>query len=360
MTVTGPGGSSAAVEGQRGGRLQLRPTARMSPPLPDAEVVFPREPVTTPPRRLAWVAVALPALAGVGMAWLMHTPTFLFFALLSPVVAVGSWLSDRWSGRRSGRRDRAAYAVDLVAAENHLAAAVRAYARAAEQACPDLATLTTAARLRSDRLWSRRLTDGDALSVRLGTGRGDTGITRVDADGARVRVRAEHLPVGFDLRAGGGLGVVGPRERALGVLRSVVAQLAALHAPGDVDFVLLTRADRLPDWTWTRWLPHLAPGAVHVDPPTAERRRCEAVGRRPEQLAGLAHGPPALTGGSPLRVAGSLAPAGWVVVLVDRTLDATLAATLEGGARRGHPRPGRRRDDGRTAGSDRCPPPAER
>ena len=105
VTVTGPGGPSAAVEGHRSGRLQLRPTARMSPPLPDAEVVFPREPVATPPRRLAWVAVALPALAGLGMAWLMHTPTFLFFALLSPVVAIGSWLSDRWSGRRSGRRD---------------------------------------------------------------------------------------------------------------------------------------------------------------------------------------------------------------------------------------------------------------
>jgi S-DNA-T family DNA segregation ATPase FtsK/SpoIIIE len=331
LTVTGPGGLAAAVEGHRGGRMQLRPTARMSPPLPDREVAFPREPVAGPPRRLAWVAVALPALAGLGMAWLMRTPTFLFFALLSPVVAVGSWLSDRWSGRRSGRRDRAAYAVDLVAAENHLGAAVRAYVRAAEQTFPDLATLTAAARRRSDRLWSRRLADGDALSVRLGTGPGDTGITRVDPDGTRLHVRAEHLPIGLDLRAGGGLGIVGPRERALGVLRSVVAQLTALHAPGDVDFVLLTQADRLVDWTWTRWLPHLAPGAVHVGPlqanggvaeraddglnswlsSLADRRRSHAV-RRP---------------GSP----GASVPAGWVVVLVDRTLDATLAATLQGG-----------------------------
>jgi S-DNA-T family DNA segregation ATPase FtsK/SpoIIIE len=331
LTVTGPSGPSAAVDGHRGGRAQLRPTARMSPPLPDAEVVFPREPAQAAPRRLAWVAVALPALAGLGMAWLMHTPTFLFFALLSPVVAVGSWLGDRWSGRRTGRRDRARYAVDHAAAEERLTAAVRAYTAAAAQAFPDLATLAAAVRRRSDHLWSRRLGDGDALSVRLGTGPGDTGITRVDPDGARLRIPAEHVPVGLDIRTGGGLGIVGPRERALGVLRSVVAQLAALHAPGDVEFVLLTRADRLADWRWTRWLPHLAPGAVHVG-----RTQPSGAGAEREDeglnswLSSLADRRRSQAARRP-RSAGPLAPAGWVVVLVDRTLGATLAATLRGG-----------------------------
>ena len=37
-------------------------------------------------------------------------------------------------------------------------------------------------------------------------------------------------PVVVDLRAGGGLAVVGPRERALGALTALVAQLVALHA----------------------------------------------------------------------------------------------------------------------------------
>ena len=31
---------------------------------------------------------------------------------------------------------------------------------------------------------------------------------------------------------------------------------AVLHAPGDLDIVILTNADREHQWGWTRWLPH--------------------------------------------------------------------------------------------------------
>ena len=59
---------------------------------------------------------------------------------------------------------------------------------------------------------------------------------------------------------------MGPRERALGVLSAVIAQIAALHAPDQVELALLTEADRLRDWAWARWLPHLPPDAVHARP----------------------------------------------------------------------------------------------
>ena len=104
VTVAGPGAATAAVEAAPAGRMRVRPLPRMTAPLAETEVVFPRPPAEPPRRRLAWVAVALPAVGGLLMAWLLHTPTFLFFALLSPVVALGTWLSERWSGRRSGRR----------------------------------------------------------------------------------------------------------------------------------------------------------------------------------------------------------------------------------------------------------------
>ena len=74
---------------------------------------------------------------------------------------------------------------------------------------------------------------------------------------AAVPVEAPHLPVLLDLRADGGLGVVGPRGAALEVLSAVVAQLAVLHAPGEVDLLLLAPAARLAEWSWARWLPHL-------------------------------------------------------------------------------------------------------
>jgi DNA segregation ATPase FtsK/SpoIIIE, S-DNA-T family len=324
VTVAGPCGTSAALEPAPGGRLRLRPTALMAPPSVAVEVALPRPPTAAPRRKLAWVAVALPAVGGVLMAWLLHAPNFLFFALLSPVVALGTWSSERWSGRRSGRRDALAHAIDVAAAEERIADAVRTDLRIALAAHPDPATLATAARRRSPLLWSRAGSDPADVLVRVGTGPGDTRVTKVSADGARVRETASHLPVVLDLTASGGLAVVGPRQCALGVLWTAVAQLVTLHPPGDVDLLLLTDPQRLPDWAWARWLPHLDPRAVHV--------RTGSTSEDDEPLhawlTALVDGRRAAAAGRPGRAA---RPWGLLVVLVDRPLAPRIAATVRSG-----------------------------
>ncbi|MGX5656076.1 FHA domain-containing protein, partial [Geodermatophilus nigrescens] len=104
LAVTGPRDAPAATRPAPGGRVLLQPGVAPSAGRPETEVVLPGSPEDAPRRRLAWVAVLLPAVAGAFLAWALATPTFLFFALLSPLVAVGTWVSDRWTGRRSGRR----------------------------------------------------------------------------------------------------------------------------------------------------------------------------------------------------------------------------------------------------------------
>jgi len=325
VTVAGPGAATAAVEAAPAGRVRLRPLPRMTVPAVAREVVFPRPPAEPPRRRLAWVAVALPAVGGLLMAWLLHTPTFLFFALLSPVVALGTWISERWSGRRSGRRAAAAHALEVLAAETALVEAAAADVRAAESAHPDLAALVAAARRRTHLLWSRGRGDADALTVRVGCGPGPTRVTRVREDGTRVPVTAAHLPVTVDLRAGGGLAVAGPRERALGLLATVLAQLVTLHAPGEVDVLLLTDPERLRDWEWVRWLPHLPARAVHVREPAALGAAAaddlhawvtRFTARRRSRS------------GQPASAEGAAPACGWLVVVVDRSLDARLVSTL--------------------------------
>ena len=325
VRLTGHGEAAVTPEPVTGGRVRLRPAPRLTPPRAETEVTFPRPPAPPPRRRLAWVAVALPAVGGVLMAWLLQTPTFLFFALLSPVVAFGTWLSDRWSGRRSGRKDAAAHALALLQAEKRLADAVNAGARAAEAAHPDLATLTAAARRRSHVLWSRGRGDADAMTVRLGTGPGTVGVTRSEPDGGRSLEIFPHVPAVVDLRAAGGLALVGPRERTIGVLHGVLAQLTALHAPGDVDVVLLADAARLGDWTWARWLPHLPVGAVHIRSPggsAAAQQDDEALHR---WLTGVIDRRRAAAGRSLPRPG---TRSGWLVAVVDRPLDARLTAAL--------------------------------
>ncbi|MGR6965866.1 FtsK/SpoIIIE domain-containing protein [Geodermatophilus sp. URMC 61] len=316
LRTTGPGSARAAVRPGGGGRLQLRPHPRLHRPREDVEIAFPSAPAPAPPRRLAWVAVALPAVGGATLAWALEAPHFVLFALFSPLVAVGTWLSDRWSGRRTTRRARAAHAAELAAAEERLAAALRADERAAEAASPDLATLTTAARRRSTDLWQRRRGDADALAVRIGTGPGQSRVVRVGSDGSRGLEPSERVPVVVGLAATGGLGVAGPREPAVGVLAGILGQLATLHAPGEVELALLTTPDRLADWAWLRWLPHLAAASVHVrtappaDDPDEDTLRwlTAALGSRP---AGGEQGAP-----------------GWVAVLVDRPVGPRVLAAL--------------------------------
>ena len=330
VSLAGATASSAGVAPAPGGRLRLRPAPRLAVPAPDVEVTFPAPPTSLPKRRLAWVAVALPAVGGLLMALLLHTPTFLFFALLSPVVALGTWLSERWSGRRTGRRESAAHALALVAAHERLTAALAADGQARDAAHPDLANLTSAARRRSSLLWSRTREDADALTVRLGTGPGDTRVIRVEGDGTRNREVSPHAPVLVDLRESGGLAVVGPPQRTSGVLAALVAQVAGLHAPGEVDLLLLTRADRASVWAWARWLPHLQPGSVHVASADSQVAASDTDQRDDElvnRLAALvAHRRAAGAGGSVGSDGGFVH--GWLIVLVDRPVGPALRAAL--------------------------------
>ncbi|MFJ8166365.1 FHA domain-containing protein [Streptomyces sp. NPDC096136] len=105
----------------------------------------------------------------------------------------------------------------------------------------DPAALLLAALGPTGRLWSREAGHPAFLEVGLGAG-------------SRVA-----------LRESGALGVAGPRTRLMGVARSVVAQLAGLHAPARLEIVLLAadRArplqERRRDWAWLGWLPHVRP-----------------------------------------------------------------------------------------------------
>ncbi|MGW2666934.1 FHA domain-containing protein [Streptomyces sp. NPDC001272] len=105
----------------------------------------------------------------------------------------------------------------------------------------DPAALLLAALGPTGRLWSRGPSHPGFLEVGLGAG-------------SRVA-----------LRESGSLGLAGPRPRLAGLARSVVAQLAALHAPARLEIVLLSadRArplqERRRDWAWLGWLPHVRP-----------------------------------------------------------------------------------------------------
>ncbi|MET9954940.1 FHA domain-containing protein [Streptomyces sp. NPDC006339] len=115
---------------------------------------------------------------------------------------------------------------------------------------PDPAAVLLTALGPGPRLWERDLDHPEALVVRLGT---------------TDRAELSGVPVTVGLREAGSLGLAGPAPRLAGLARSVVAQLAALHSPGDLEIVLVSADRNRPlderrrAWGWLGWLPHVRP-----------------------------------------------------------------------------------------------------
>ncbi|MGW4445089.1 FHA domain-containing protein [Streptomyces sp. NPDC004682] len=122
---------------------------------------------------------------------------------------------------------------------------------------PDPAALLLTALGPGPRLWERGPGHPEALTVRLGT------TDRPAPDGAG---RLPAVPVTAALREAGALGLAGPRPRLAGLARAVLAQLAALHSPELLEIVLISAdrsrplEERLAEWAWLGWLPHVRPG----------------------------------------------------------------------------------------------------
>ncbi|MDT4949940.1 MAG: segregation ATPase FtsK/SpoIIIE, family, partial [Pseudonocardiales bacterium] len=229
---------------------------RQPPAVPNCEIELPLPTDSPRPRRVQWVTAALPAVAGGAIALVMHAPQFLLFALLSPVMMVSSSLGDRVHWRRSRRREAATYRRRRAETDRKITEGLAAETSARRCSAPDAVALSRSATTPTSRLWERRRFDSDYLSLRLGSADLPS-ILRVRSGSSVVPAGTAHAaPLCVDLRAGP-LGLAGPSDIVAGLARWLIAQLAVLHSPGDVELALLLSAEGAPGWTWARWLPHL-------------------------------------------------------------------------------------------------------
>ncbi|WP_329150752.1 FHA domain-containing protein [Streptomyces niveus] len=158
-----------------------------------------------------------------------------------------------WARRLAGGRDEEFPDGD----EGAPPAAARPRGRAPlDETWPDPASVLMTALGPGPRLWERGPGHRESLVVRLGT------TERPSPDGSGP---LPSVPVTVSLREAGSLGLAGPRERLTGLARSVVAQLAALHSPADLEIVLVSAdrnrsvEQRRREWGWLGWLPHVRP-----------------------------------------------------------------------------------------------------
>ncbi|MGH3799083.1 MAG: FtsK/SpoIIIE domain-containing protein, partial [Pseudonocardiaceae bacterium] len=287
LELAAPAPPDAAVQpSEDGAGLDYNRPPRLRPPARPTRFRMPPPPTQGERRPLPILMAIAPLVLAVAMAYFSGSWSFLGFALLSPIMVIGSYVTDQRSGRKSYRQRRTEYVQRKTALEAEARAALRAEEVARRVECLDpAAALLTAIGPRS-RLWERRRDDPDYLLVRVGTG--DLPSQVVFDDPTREEHRravtwtALDVPVTVPLRESGVLGIAGPAETARALARWVLVQATVLHSPNDLQIYLLTDASGRRLWEWIRWLPHARPAEtwyatalVGTDTDTIARRVAE-------------------------------------------------------------------------------------
>jgi DNA segregation ATPase FtsK/SpoIIIE, S-DNA-T family len=276
-----------------GGLAYNRPP-RLAPPRPPRMIEIPAEPRRAERVRLQLFAAMIPLALGIVLAKLLHQWMYALFMLMSPVMILGQWASDRRHGRVSYQRALKQYRERWAVLTTRIAEERAAEEAELRAAAPDPAELLLTATGPRRRLWERRPGDEDALRLRVGLADVPSRIQLVPERGASNDVvppdvpGLHDVPVTVPMPAIGVLGLAGPRDASRALARWLVAQAAALHSPRDTSIVVLTVDPAAgPHWNWVRWLPHCAPRqgeecvvTVGADP--------DSIGRRVSELAAQA------------------------------------------------------------------------
>ncbi|HET6964779.1 MAG TPA: FtsK/SpoIIIE domain-containing protein [Acidimicrobiales bacterium] len=251
---------SPVIRNGEGGLIFNRPP-RLLPLAPTATVRFPGPPPVQSGVNFPLMATIAPLVLGVILALVLN-PLYLLFTLLSPVMGVSNYLSQRRSGVKSHRARVKAHQAAVARATDELAAALETETAARRAGAPDPATLALVTDGPRPTLWERGRSDDDFMSLRVGLcdrrasvvveGR-ESGAGEAGAEPPVVR----QVPAVVDLARDGVLGVAGDRRTAESLVTGLLLQAAVLHSPEDLAVTILTGPHQRDAWAWARWLPHL-------------------------------------------------------------------------------------------------------
>jgi len=293
LSLALPTPAAAAVHPDGAGHVEVNRPPRLLPPTSPMEVSFPAPPKDPPHQRFPLVALLVPLALGPILFLALGNPLMLLFMLMSPLMLIGSYLSDRRQRRTTMRRDRATYDAELAAARVLLQKAVSAEQVQRRARAPDLAELLVTVTGPRSRLWERRRTDADFLELRIGTADLPAHV-RVTCPAHNTDVGEppviDRVPVTLALGTLGVVGLAGPRAPLEALARSLVGQLAGWHSPHDLDLAVLC-AEPDWDWQWASWLPHTGmdgprgrsvphathPALVTADPSQVQARATQLV-----------------------------------------------------------------------------------
>lgn len=197
--------------------------------------------------------------------------------LLSPLLAIMSFLEDRRSGRRDHRTAVAEWRAALADLDGTLDNAIKHEAVERRNQNPDAAELLERAATARPGLWERRPADADFLQVAVGWSDQRSYATVTIADGGDPALRAEadqviaarqlvtNVPVAAQLRDLGTIGLAGSPSVVTSLHRWIAAQIVTLHSPREAAVVAIVAPEEVAEWHWLTWVPHLRGDTNPVD-----------------------------------------------------------------------------------------------
>lgn len=227
-----------------------------------------------------WLSTLLPAFSTVGIAFIMVTFTSNMMMLIYslPMTAMGLILSfvnyskqkKKYVTQGDLRLEKYSEHLDSVVEEieQHQFEQLRAL----EASDPDIQMCLTIASNLDRRLWQRRATDDDFLSVRLGHGQiasaADIRFTKrglsLEEDELAARPQqifdkyhmVDGAPITCNILRGQVCGIVGSRSDAITLLNNILLQLITHHCYTDLKLALIYDKEDAKKIEWTKSLPH--------------------------------------------------------------------------------------------------------
>lgn len=268
-----------AIELGSGGEVPFNRPPRRSSLWRPTRIELPRPPQPVRRVRVPFVAALVPLVAGLAMFLILNSAMMLAFMAISPLMAAGTYFSDRRSGRREHTDAAARFNAQLEAAGSALYEAVKTEVSERHAQAPQLAAIARWPADQDDRLWERRAFDADFLALPLGWGRlpALTQVAIVDPHGAEPDERVSHLATQYEqvddvpyvvaLTDLGAVGFAGDRPTSVDAARALVLQAALLHSPAELVIAAALPRGADSGWAWLKWLPHARTGAAVLGGP---------------------------------------------------------------------------------------------
>ncbi|MGN6303033.1 MAG: FtsK/SpoIIIE domain-containing protein [Angustibacter sp.] len=264
-------GAAGVVTGSTAGVAFAR-SPRLSPVYEGTTWKVPDLPERGRKTRMPWIAIAIPALLGLGLFAFTRSIYSLLFVFLTPLMMLGMAVEQRRDAKRDFEDDMRDFRDDLGLLVQQIRGALATEQQVRFGELPSAQECCAAVGSLAPLVWTRRPGEPGFAHWRLGTGRQPSRSTIEMPEVGRSKVEAwqetsasldglnavDDVPVAADPLQDGAVGVAGPRPQALAAVRALVTQTVALHSPAEVVLAAFASERSSRDWDWLKWLPHVA------------------------------------------------------------------------------------------------------